>query len=95
MLASIPRSVSSMLLKDTRFYSDRIAMISNLSTHLNPSSSENLLLAFSDLTRIGMILGELIIYFMLHVSGISQQLKGVTIDKIIPLLSIASLDHYR
>ena len=71
MLASLPRSVSSMFLNDTRIASYRIAVISHLSTHLNPSSSENLLLAISDITRLEMGLGELSINYMPRVHSIS------------------------
>ena len=61
ILVSLPQAVSSLFLNDIRFASDRIAMLSNLLTHLNPSSSENLLLTISDLTCLDMGLGELII----------------------------------
>ena len=44
MLASLPQSVSSMLLNDLRFTSNRITIIWHSITHLNPSSSENILL---------------------------------------------------
>ena len=44
MLASLPQSVSSMLLNDLRFASNRITIIWHSITHLDPSSSENILL---------------------------------------------------
>ena len=50
MLTYLPRSVSSMFLNDTRFASDRVDILSHLLNLLNPSSSENLLLAISDIT---------------------------------------------
>ena len=68
-------------------------MISHLLTHLNPSSSENLPFAISYLTCLDMVLGESSIDYMLRVRGISQLMQGVTMDKIIPLFDIASLDH--
>ena len=71
MLALLPQSVSSMFLNDTSFASYRIAMISHLLTHLNPSSSENILLAISYLTRLEMVLGELSINYMSCVRSIS------------------------
>ena len=95
ILASIPREVSLMFLNDTRFASDRIAMLSRLLTRLNLSSSENLLLAISDLTRLGMGLGESTIDYMSLIRGISQRMQGITMEKIVPLLAIASLDHNR
>ena len=93
MLASLLSSISSMLLNDTRFMSDGIAMLSSLITHLNPSSNEDLLLAILDITRLEMRLGKLSIYYMPRVRGIAQRMHGVTIDHIIPLFGIASLDH--
>ena len=66
-----------------------------LLTHLNPSSNENLLLAISDPTRLEMRLGKLSINYMSRVRGIAQRMHGVTIDRIIPLFAIASLDHER
>ena len=58
MLASLPSSISLMLLNDAIFASDGITMLLSLLTHLNPSSNENHLLAISDLTRLEMRLGE-------------------------------------
>ena len=70
-------------------------MLSLLITHLNPSSNETFLLAITDLTRLEMRLGESSIDYMSRVRGIAQQMHGVTIDRIIPLFAIASLDHER
>ena len=68
-------------------------MRSSLLTNLNPSSNENLILAISDLTSLEMILGKSSIGYMSRVRGIAQRMQGVTIDHIIPLFAIASLDH--
>ena len=95
MLASLPWSVSSMFLNGIRFASDGITMLSYLLTHLNPSSSENLLRAISYITRIEMGLGESSIDYMSHVRGISQRMQGVLMDQIIPFLSIAIPNHDR
>ena len=95
MLASLPSSISSIFLNDARFASDGITMLSSLLTHLNPSSNENLLLAISDITRLEMRLGESSINYMSRVCGIAQRMHGVTIDRIIPLFVIASLNHER
>ena len=95
ILSSLPSSISSMFLNYARFASDRIAIIFLLLTHVNPSSSKNLFLSISDLTRLEMRLGELSIDYMLRVQGISHCMQGITIERIIPLLSIASLDHDR
>ena len=95
IMASIPRKVSSMFLNHTIFDSEGIFMLSQLLTHLNSSSSENLILAISDLTCLEMGLGELIIDYILRVHGISQRMKGVTMEKIIPLFAIARLDYDR
>ena len=46
-------------------------MIFHLFTHLNPSSSENILLEISYLTRLEMVLGELSINYMSRVRSIS------------------------
>ena len=70
-------------------------MLSSLLTHLNLSSSKNLLLVISELTRLKMRLGELNINYMSRVRGISQRMQGITIEKIIPLFAITSLDHER
>ena len=78
-----------MFLNDARFASNRIAMLSSLLTHLNPSSNKNLLLAISDLACLEMRLGESIIDYMSGVRRIEQQMRGVTIDRIIPLYAIA------
>ena len=40
-----------------------------------------------------MRLGESSINYMLRFRGISQRMQGVTIDRIIPLFAITSLDH--
>ena len=95
MLDSLPSSISSMFLNDARFASYGITMLSSLITHLNPSSNENLLLAITDLTYLEIILGELSIEYMSRVRGIAQRMHGVTIDRIIPLFEIASLDYER
>ena len=84
-----------MLLNDTRFSSDGISVISHLLTRLNPSSSENLLLAISDLTPLKMGLGETSIKYMSLVHGISQFPRGVSTEKIIPIFSIKILDPDR
>ena len=84
-----------MFLNDARFASDSIAMLPLLLTHRNPSSSENLLLAISDLTCLKMRLGESSINYMSRVRGISKRMQGITIERIIPIFSIASLDHER
>ena len=68
-------------------------MLSLLITDLNPSSNEKILLAITYLTRLEMRLGELSIDYMSRVCDIAQRMYGVTIDRIIPLLEIASLDH--
>ena len=70
-------------------------MISYLLTHLNFSSNENLLLEILYLNCLEMRLGKLSITYMPRVRGIAQQMQGVTIDHIIPLFAIASLDHER
>ena len=57
ILSSLPRAISSMFLNDPGFASDGIPMLSYLLTHLNPSSSKNLLLAISDLTCLEMGVG--------------------------------------
>ena len=64
MLASLPGTVSPMLLNGKSLPSDEIAMISHFLTHLNPSSSKNLILAISDLTCLDMGLGDTIIYYI-------------------------------
>ena len=68
-------------------------MISHLLIHLNPSSSENLILEISYPTRLDMGLGQSIINYMSRVRRISQHMQGVTMDKIIPLFAIARLYH--
>ena len=68
-------------------------MLSCLLTHLNPSSIENLLLTISDHTRLKMRSGKSIIKYVSRICSISQQMQGVTMDIIIPILAIASLDH--
>ena len=70
-------------------------MMSYLINHLNPSSSENLLLAISDLTRLEMRLCKSSINYISRVRGIAQRMHGVKIDRIIPIFAIASLDHER
>ena len=70
-------------------------MLSHLLSHPNPSSSEELPIAISYLTCLEIGIGESIIDYMARVCGISQQMQGVTMGKIIPLFAIASLDHNR
>ena len=84
-----------MFRKDAIFVSDGIRMLSSLITHPNPSSNENLLLAITDITDLEIRLGELSIDYMSRVRGIVQRMHRVTIDRIISLFSIASLDHAR
>ena len=93
ILASLQASISSMFLKNARFASDGITILSSLITHRNPSSNENLLLEITDLTRLEIRLGESSIDYMSRVRGISQRMHGVTIDRIIPLFAISSLDN--
>ena len=95
MLALLLQSLSLIFLNDNRFASDGIAMISHLLTHFKTSSRKNLLLAISDLTCLEMGLGESSIEYMSRFRGISQHIHGITMDKIIPLFAIASLDHGR
>ena len=82
-----------MFLNDTRFASDGIAMLSLLITHLSSYSSKNLLLAISDLTCLEMRPGKSSIDYMSRVRGISQYIQGITMERIILLFSITSLDH--
>ena len=58
MIALLLSSISLMLLNDAIFASDGIGILSLLLTHLNPSSSKNLLLAISNLTFLEMRLDE-------------------------------------
>ena len=67
-----------MFLEDTILASYGISMLYHLLTYLYPSTSENLILAISNLPRLEMGLGESSIVYMLHVRGISQQMQGVT-----------------
>ena len=84
-----------MFLNDAIFASDRIAMLSSLLTHLNPSAIKNPLLAISDLTRLDMRLGESSIDYKSRVQGISQHMQGIKMKRIILLFAIDLLDHYR
>ena len=95
MLDSLLPSISSIFISDARFASDGITMLPSLISHPNPSSNENLLLEITDLTRLETRLDESSIEYMSRVRGISQRMHGVTIDHIIPLFVIASLDHER
>ena len=70
-------------------------MLSSLITHLKPSYNENLLLEITDLTCLEMILRESSIDYMSRVRGFAQWMHIVTIDHIIPLFAITSLDHER
>ena len=70
-------------------------MLLSLITHLKPYSNENLLLAITNLTLLEMRVGESSIDYMSRVCAIAQQMHGVTIEHIIPLSAIASLDHKR
>ena len=88
MLLLLPGAVSLMFLNDTRFTPDGITMLYHLLNRLNPYSSENLLLANSDITRLEMGLGESTIGYMSCARGISQRMQGVTMEKIIPLFAI-------
>ena len=58
IFSSLPSAVSSVFLNDDMFVSNGIAMLSSFLTHLNPSSSENFLLAISDLTCLEMGVGK-------------------------------------
>ena len=69
-------------------------MLSHLLTRLNTSSSENLLLFISYLTRLEMGLGKSNIDYLSRVCVISQLMQGFLMDKIIPLFSVTILDHY-
>ena len=82
-----------MFLNDAIFVPYGIAMLSYLHTRLNPSSNENLLLKISDITRLEMRLGESSIDYISRVRSIVQQMQVVTIDHIIPLFVIKSIDH--
>ena len=95
ILDLLPSSISSMFLNESRFASEGITMIYLFLTHPNPSSSEKLPLAISDLTRLEMRLGESSINYMLRVRGISQRMQGITMERIIPLFATKSLDHDR
>ena len=68
-------------------------MLFLLLTHRKPSSNKNILLVISDLPRLEMRLGKLTIDYMSRVRGISQRMQGLTIERIIPLFTITSLDH--
>ena len=95
MLSYLPQSVSWMFPNNVIFASDGVAILSHLLTHLNPSSRQNLFLAISDLTCLDMGIGESIIDYMSRVRGISQCMQGITMDRIIPLFAITSLDRHR
>ena len=70
-------------------------MLSLFLTHLNPSSRKKNFLAISDLTRLEMVLGELSIDYLSRVRGISQCIHGITMERIITLFAIATLDRDR
>ena len=93
MLACLPSAVSSMFLNNIRFASNGISLISHLLTHTNPSYSEKILLSISDITRLDIELGDIIIDYMARVRGISKRIQGVSMENIIPLFDILSLDH--
>ena len=82
-----------MFLNDARFTSNGIDILYFFLTHLNPSSSENLILAISNLTRLEMRLGESSIDYMSRFRGIPQRMQGKTMERIVPLFSISGLDH--
>ena len=86
VLSYLPHAIFLMFLNNARFASDRIAMLLSLITHLKPSSRKNNLFAISDLTRLKTGVGESIIDFMSRVPGLSQRLKGVSMEKKIPPL---------
>ena len=69
-------------------------MLSSLLTHLNPSSRKNVLV-ISDLTRLEMRLGESIIDYMSRVRWISQRIQVITMERIVHLFSVGSLDPDR
>ena len=95
ILASLLSSISSILLNDTIFAPDGVAMISSFITHLNPYSRKNLLLSISDLTHLDMKLGKSSIDYISRVRGISQRMQGIKIKRIIPVFNITSSDHDR
>ena len=64
MLPSLPRAQSSMFLNDAHFVYDGISVLSHLLYHLNPSSSDNLLLAINNLNHLEMSLNKTSIYYM-------------------------------
>ena len=70
-------------------------MLSHLLNHLNPSSSENILLAIKNINHLEMSLGDSSIYYMSCVRGVSKCLQGISIDEITPLFKIAILDQNR
>ena len=82
-----------MFLNNARFSSDGIAMRSSLLTHLNPSSVKNPPFAILDLTCLKMGLVEFSIEYMFKVLWITQCMHGITMERIIPLFYIASLNH--
>ena len=93
ILSSLPQALSSMFLNNNRFASDGIAILSNLITHLKPSSRENLRLAINDLNHLEMSLGGSSINYISHVRGVSQCLQELSMDKVILLSTITILDH--
>ena len=58
MLSAFPQALSYMFLNYARFSSYRILMMLYLIYHLNPSSSENLLLAINYLNQLDRPLGD-------------------------------------
>ena len=70
-------------------------MLLSLLTHFNPSSNENVLLEITYLNQLEMRLRTSIIDYMSMLRSISQNMQGVTIDRIIHLFASAGLEHDR
>ena len=84
-----------MFLNNIRFASNGISLVSHLLTHINSSYSEKLLLYILDLTHLNIGLGEISIDYMARVRVISKRIQGVSMENIIQLFDILSLDHDR
>ena len=95
MRSSLPPFLSSVFLNDVIFASDGIDMLSLLLTHLNTSSIKNILLSISEHTCLEIGLGELSIDYVLIVQGIPQRMHRITMERIIPIFAIASINRNR
>ena len=88
MLLSLPQDLSSMFLNDAQFVFNGITILLYLLNHLNPYSSENILLVINNPNHLGLSWGIPVSATFLAFKVSYNSPKGYPWTKLLPSLQL-------